>query len=118
MFSLNRSNFVFIKLPARQSYGTAYWPDNGEIDLMEQVGYDPLRIHGTVHTKGYNHMLGNHPSHSLVIDDAVSNFKIYTLDWNENRIEMFIGDESNPFQRSLFYWNKFGDWTAWFDSST
>ncbi|CAF4581931.1 unnamed protein product, partial [Rotaria magnacalcarata] len=30
-------------LPERQVYGSAYWPDNGEIDLMEQVGYDPLR---------------------------------------------------------------------------
>jgi len=25
-------------LPERQSYSNAYWPDNGEIDLMEQVG--------------------------------------------------------------------------------
>ncbi|CAF1611113.1 unnamed protein product, partial [Adineta ricciae] len=48
-------------LPERQNYGGAYWPDNGEIDLMEQVGYDPQRIHSTVHTKANNHMLGNHP---------------------------------------------------------
>ncbi|CAF1644284.1 unnamed protein product, partial [Didymodactylos carnosus] len=26
-------------LPESQSYGSQYWPDNGEIDVMEQVGY-------------------------------------------------------------------------------
>src|SRR5438128_1252819 len=49
---------------------------------MEQVGYDPLRIHSTVHTKANNHMLNNHPSNSIIVNDAISNFKIYTLELN------------------------------------
>jgi licheninase len=101
------------QLPERQIYGGAYWPDNGEIDLMEQVGYDPFRIHSTVHTKANNHMLNNHPSNSVIVGDATSNFKIYTLDWNVDKMEMFVGDEANPFQTRIFIWNKHGDWTTW-----
>ncbi len=28
-------------LPSGKSYGNAGWPDNGEIDIMEHVGFDP-----------------------------------------------------------------------------
>jgi hypothetical protein len=80
---------------------------------MEQVGYDPLRIHSTVHTKAYNHMLHNQPTNSIIVDGVTQNFKIYTLDWNVDKIEMFVGDEANPFQTRIFIWNKFGDWTSW-----
>ena len=102
------------KLPERQIYSDAYWPDNGEIDLMEQVGFDPLRIHSTVHTKANNHMLGNHPSNSVIVPDAVSNFKIYTMDWHADKIEMFVGNESHPLQTRIFIWNKQGNWTTWY----
>ncbi|CAF3843325.1 unnamed protein product [Rotaria magnacalcarata] len=100
-------------LPEKHTYGNAYWPDNGEIDLMEQVGYDPLRIHSTVHTQANNHMKNNHPSNSIIVSDAVSNFKIYTLDWNVDKIEMFVGDNNNPLAKRIFIWNKQGNWTKW-----
>jgi beta-glucanase (GH16 family) len=32
------------------------WPESGEIDIMEHVGYDPGIIHGTIHTEKYNHI--------------------------------------------------------------
>jgi len=81
---------------------------------MEQVGYDPLRIHSTVHTKANNHMLNNEPTNSVIVNDATQNFKIYTLDWNVDKIEMFVGDEANPFQTRILVWNKSGDWTTWY----
>jgi hypothetical protein len=80
---------------------------------MEQVGFDPLRIHSTVHTKANNHMLHNHPTNSVIVNDATSNFKIYTVEWNVDKLEMFIGDEDNPFQTRIFVCEKQGDWTAW-----
>ena len=38
------------------------WPDDGEIDIMEHVGFDPGVVHGTVHTGAYNHTRGNQRS--------------------------------------------------------
>ncbi len=34
------------------------WPDDGEIDIMEHVGYDPGWVHGSIHSKKYNHVIG------------------------------------------------------------
>jgi len=31
------------------------WPNDGEIDIMEHVGYDQGVIHASVHTKKYYH---------------------------------------------------------------
>jgi beta-glucanase (GH16 family) len=30
------------------------WPACGEIDVMENVGFEPAQIHGTIHTAAYN----------------------------------------------------------------
>jgi beta-glucanase (GH16 family) len=84
---------------------------------MEHVGYDPSRIHSTVHTKANNHMLHNHPTNAVIVGDAVSTFKIYTLEWNTDKLEMFVGDEANPFQTRIFIWNKQEDWTKWYLNS-
>ena len=35
------------------------WPACGEIDIMENVGFDPLRIVGSVHTAAYNRRSGH-----------------------------------------------------------
>ena len=34
------------------------WPQTGEIDIMEHVGFEPDSIFGTVHTQAYNHTKG------------------------------------------------------------
>ena len=39
-------------LPTNNTYGV--WPNSGEIDIMEHVGYDNNVINGTVHTGAYN----------------------------------------------------------------
>ena len=41
-------------LPTDWKYGG--WPASGEIDIMEHVGYDQGVIHGTAHSKKYNHI--------------------------------------------------------------
>ncbi|MGY0065460.1 family 16 glycosylhydrolase [Streptomyces sp. QTS137] len=41
--------------PAFWMLGTPVnWPDSGEIDIMENVGFEPSTVHGTIHGPGYS----------------------------------------------------------------
>ena len=81
---------------------------------MEQVGYDPLSIHSTIHTNAYNWMKQNAPSNAVTVNNAVNDFNIYTLQWDVNQIQIFVGNEGNPLATRILVWDKKGDWTAWY----
>ena len=74
-------------LPTDWEYGG--WPASGEIDIMEHVGYDEGRVHGTVHTEAYNHMLGTQQGNSVIISDATSTFHEYSMVWTPIKIDFF-----------------------------
>jgi beta-glucanase (GH16 family) len=77
-------------LASEQNYSDKYWPDNGEIDIMEHVGYDPGRVHASVHTKSFNHIIGTQVTTNTMVDDFNTNFHEYRLDWTPQKIEMYI----------------------------
>ena len=66
------------------------WPNSGEIDLMEHVGFEPGVVHGTVHTKGYYWVEGNQHKGSIVLQDLAEEFHIYTLQWTPDRMDMLV----------------------------
>jgi beta-glucanase (GH16 family) len=66
------------------------WPLDGEIDIMEHVGYNPGTIYGTIHTKTFNHKQGNQKSDSILIGDANVKYHTYALDWQENNISWLV----------------------------
>lgn len=69
------------------------WPDDGEIDIMEHVGYNEGYVHGSVHTKKYNHIIGTQKTDTIIINDATENFHVYRADWTPEKIEMFVDDK-------------------------
>jgi len=75
------------------------WPDDGEIDIMEHVGFDPGVVHGTVHTGAYNHTRGNQRSATKAVPDACNEFHRYQLTWTRTRIAIGI-DDRNYYQYS------------------
>lgn len=75
-------------LPTDWVYGG--WPDSGEIDIMEHVGYDMQRVHGTIHTKDFNHMIGTQIGTSIVGTNVDTEFHIYALEWRADRIDIFM----------------------------
>ncbi|MCF7925819.1 MAG: family 16 glycosylhydrolase [Candidatus Izimaplasma sp.] len=78
-------------LPTEWQYGG--WPDSGEIDIMEHVGYDEGNVHGTIHTAAYNHGLGTQIGYSKTVEDATSAFHVYEMEWEPNKITLFIDGE-------------------------
>ena len=66
------------------------WPEDGEIDIMEHVGFDHGRIHGSIHTKKYNHVIGTQKTATTMVPDCSSQFHIYGLQWNNDSIKILV----------------------------
>ncbi|CAM3868051.1 glycoside hydrolase family 16 protein [Aquirufa aurantiipilula] len=104
-----RGNWPAIWTLASQSeYGQAYWPDNGEIDIMEHVGYDPGVVHSTVHTKSFNHVINTQKAGITQVPDFDQVFHVYRIDWTPEYIKALIdGKEYFTFQNTRVGWE---DW--------
>lgn len=75
-------------LPTENEYGI--WPNSGEIDIMEHVGYNPDSIFGTVHTKAFNHIQRTQKSGAKFLSTNESEFHNYSIIWNEKKIDFLI----------------------------
>ena len=69
------------------------WPASGEIDIMENVGYDPFVIVASAHTKSYNHVQGTQKNNKLTIPDCYTNFHVYALEWEDSEYRVFVDDQ-------------------------
>ncbi len=73
------------------NHGTVKWPDCGEIDIMEFLGRDSTRVHGTVHyadsTQTYRHQ-----TQEAVVGKPADGFHIYAVDWDENQLAFYYDD--------------------------
>ena len=78
-------------LPTDWEYGN--WPNSGEIDIMEHVGYDPTRVHFSIHTEAYNHTKGTQKSTNRIIPTAMSEFHKYRVDWTPYAVRGYFDDE-------------------------
>jgi len=78
-------------LPTDWIYGG--WPASGEIDIMENVGYDPFVILASAHTQAYNHVKGTQKSGKLTVNDCYTEFHNYILEWEANEYRVYIDDK-------------------------
>lgn len=79
-------------MPNDDHYG--FWPRSGEIDIMEQVAFDPYVVHFTAHTSKYN---GGAPAnkhhYSVRIPDCPTEFHVYSLVWTEDKLQWLVDDK-------------------------
>lgn len=80
-------------MPQNSVYGG--WPNSGEIDIMEHVGYDPGRVYGTVHTEAYNHKLNTQKGGNTLVSNFSTAFHDYAIEWSEKEIKWFV--DGNPY---------------------
>jgi beta-glucanase (GH16 family) len=69
------------------------WPACGEIDIMENVGFDPDTICANVHTKTYNHVKKTNKGSKIKAEKPYDQFQIYAIEWNEDRIDFFLNEQ-------------------------
>jgi len=92
-----------IKVPEGQGLWPAFWmlgadfpgvvwPLSGEIDIMENVGYEPNIIHGTIHGPGYSG--GGGIGNSYIADfNFADDFHIFAIDWDPYVIRWYVDGE-------------------------
>ncbi|MEU9989310.1 family 16 glycosylhydrolase [Streptomyces sp. NPDC048045] len=84
-----------MKIPRGQGMWPAFWmlgtpvnwPDSGEIDVMENVGFEPSTVHGTIHGPGYSGSGGIGAGYSLPGGQAFADaFHTFAVDWAPDSI--------------------------------
>ncbi|NND00318.1 MAG: family 16 glycosylhydrolase [Gammaproteobacteria bacterium] len=84
------------------------WPNSGEIDIMEHVGYDMNVVHGTVHTRAYYWVNGKQRKASVEGQDVAEAFHVYSIEWSPDRIDILF--DGSPY---FTYLRESDDWQAW-----
>ncbi len=98
------------------NFGSVGWPACGEMDIMEYVGYQPNKVHSTVHTpSGY---AGSGNGSSMALPTCEEEFHTYGLLWTEKKLIFYVDtpnnivhtynpssktDENWPFNQTAFF---------------
>ncbi|WP_311315009.1 RICIN domain-containing protein [Streptomyces naphthomycinicus] len=95
-----------MKIPRGQGMWPAFWmlgtpvnwPDSGEIDVMENVGFEPSAVHGTIHGPGYSGSGGIGAGYTLPNGQAFADaFHTFAVDWAPDSITWSV--DGNVYQR-------------------
>ena len=97
---------AFWMMPAESAYGT--WPASGEIDIMENVGFDPDTVLATTHTQLFNHISGTSVSGKHFVPSCAKEFHVYAIEWDEHEIRGYV-DEHHYYT----YTNTGKGWKSW-----
>lgn len=62
------------------------WPQDGEIDIMEEVGYRPNYVSSSIHCLSYYHGIGTQKTGEQYVATSQTEFHVYALEWTEDLI--------------------------------
>jgi len=76
-------------LPDDYIYGP--WPNSGEVDIMEMVGYDPNNVHFSAHNATY--FASNAKTSTMNIPTASTAYHLYREDWTPYAIRGYYDNQ-------------------------
>ena len=88
-----------IKLPKGKGTWPAFWmmpvnfhswPADGEIDIMEEVGYHPNYVSSSLHANAHVHSNGTQVTHEMYCAGAEGEFHTYSIHWTEENITTYV----------------------------
>ncbi|MBN2414558.1 glycoside hydrolase family 16 protein [bacterium] len=98
-------------LPSDWVYGG--WAASGEIDIMELLGHEPAKVHGTIHYGGA-YPANTQSGGSYIWPEPLSDdFHTYSIEWDTTSIRWYI-DGINYYNRTSWY-SSGGPYPAPFD---
>lgn len=71
------------------------WPDCGEIDIMELIGHQPSRVHGTAHW-GADPSQHQYQGGSIALPNGATfdeEFHVFSIEWQEDEIRWLMDDQ-------------------------
>lgn len=88
--------------------GSVGWPQCGEIDIMEHVGFEPVTTHGAIHGPGYS---GNTPfiGANYLNESVSNNYHVYAVEWNSTSVKFFV-DGTNFYTVNKSQVQTYGNW--------
>ena len=69
---------------------TAGWPACGEIDIMENVGFEPATVHGTIHGPGYSGGKALGAPYSLPSGNIADDYHVFGVEWEPKEIRFYV----------------------------
>lgn len=66
------------------------WPGDGEIDIMEHVGYHPNYVSSSIHCQAYYHSIGTQKTNEIYIATAQKEFHTYACEWTEDYLKFYF----------------------------
>jgi beta-glucanase (GH16 family) len=88
-----------IKLPKGKGTWPAFWmmpvnfrswPADGEIDIMEEVGYHPDYVSSSLHANAHVHSNGTQVTHEMYCRGAEGEFHKYAIEWTHENITTYV----------------------------
>jgi hypothetical protein len=101
-------------LPQNNVFGG--WPRSGELDIMEYLGHEPNKVHGTVHFGPGPGSTQFTRSYTLPTTDFSNDFHVFSIVWDVDNIQWFVdgnlfgtftkndaGSATYPFNEEFFF---------------
>lgn len=88
-----------IKLPKGKGTWPAFWmmpvnfrswPADGEIDIMEEVGYHPDFVSSSLHANAHVHSNNTQVTHEMYCKGAEGEFHTYAIEWTAQNITTYV----------------------------